>query len=957
MLLLSVKTDNSKHTKLEEDKWGIARSISHKKRFKMRNKKDKDSNQGGTEVAEYKEKIWGKQVGGDYVTDGYTFRGKHAFGKARDGLKDFMKKGVVREVNDIKIKVLDVRKNGSGTDIEVELTENNVRGIAVIQLFGPNSKNENVVMVRKSKESEHKYVIMLAEKVVKPLVRDFLADNIDLDNCEEKEIVSEKEDTLVSFKCPFCDKTSFSSPGLKCHITKMHKDKTAYGSKDIAKVSVDSTEELLDESMSSLNEGDSGKISLEESEHSSPGKLYTHKCKNCEYKSEASKNYIALQIIKKHVETCCPKKLKKKTKNCDLCDFAAKDGGEMRRHMRDKHDVMTSSTSPPPKKTKVQDKTSEHIILIDDDDDNDDEKVEDISLGLEQMEIDDNEESSEDRSNFWDDKINRKEERINDENLMKEGEKKEIERKKKVEDQKRLTKVKKEKKQRNQKVKDLNKKANKKVRQSEKSITKKEIPNIKAVPRNCLHLVNEGDMVYVVPGNGCCGPNCAAAFFFHDEIFGPKLRIQMNHFQAKHWNRRYKYITNCSEDNPFVRKLKGGEVKFEDPEELIKYLENSEEAAFMWTDCEDLAVISDMYQITIKVITTKSVSDENPRVNWIYPEKEMASFAMLKDIQLGEMVLLHEDEIHFNLIVSKDSDLANLGSLSHRFSVGPIIENKKDEDVKSIDNYVELQNQFRKLQQRNKAIEEQYIQCEKELRRKTEEAEKLKSEVKDLKLIVDLEKATKEINDGDGRSVEGEEIISMRKRNDASERSNIIKQSKAKKKEEEFNCNECDYQGMKPEELNKHYRLRHTMEGRIKCRNCGKDFELKSNLMIHRKLEHKNTVAMCRNNAEGKCSFSADLCWWSHKEGSEKDIECFFCDEKFESRALVMMHRKRVHSKTVKLCSQFMNLKCNFGEESCWFKHEHEQRVSSPENSEKKQNSESVFQKDSVNPDPPLGNL
>ena len=57
--------------------------------------------------------------------------------------------------------------------------------------------------------------------------------------------------------------------------------------------------------------------------------------------------------------------------------------------------------------------------------------------------------------------------------------------------------------------------------------------------------------------------------------------------------------------------------------------------------------------------------------------------------------------------LDQDSDLANLGSLSHRFSVGPIIENKKDEDVKSIDNYVELQNQFRKLQQRNKAIEEQ----------------------------------------------------------------------------------------------------------------------------------------------------------------------------------------------------------------------------------------------------------
>ena len=113
---------------------------------------------------------------------------------------------------------------------------------------------------------------------------------------------------------------------------------------------------------------------------------------------------------------------------------------------------------------------------------------------------------------------------------------------------------------------------------------KKKVPNIKPVPENCLHLVNEGDLVYTVPGDGCCGPNCAAAFFFHDELFGPKLRLKMNKFQAKHWDKRYKYITQCSKDHPFVRKKKGGEVKFEDPEELRKFLDQSEEAAYMWTN-------------------------------------------------------------------------------------------------------------------------------------------------------------------------------------------------------------------------------------------------------------------------------------------------------------------------------------------------------------------------------------
>ena len=40
------------------------------------------------------------------------------------------------------------------------------------------------------------------------------------------------------------------------------------------------------------------------------------------------------------------------------------------------------------------------------------------------------------------------------------------------------------------------------------------------------------------------------------------------------------------------------------------------------------------------------------------------------------MVLLHEEDIHFNLIISKDSDFALIGSLSYRHNIGPLIEKK-----------------------------------------------------------------------------------------------------------------------------------------------------------------------------------------------------------------------------------------------------------------------------------------
>jgi hypothetical protein len=98
---------------------------------------------------------------------------------------------------------------------------------------------------------------------------------------------------------------------------------------------------------------------------------------------------------------------------------------------------------------------------------------------------------------------------------------------------------------------------------------------------------------------------------------------------------------------------------------------------YMWSDGEDFVVIADIYQVNIKTITMKSSTDPNPSVTWIYPDKDMKKFAELKDVDQNDMVLLHEDESHFNLIVSKDSDLAKYGSLSFRFNVGPTLSDGK----------------------------------------------------------------------------------------------------------------------------------------------------------------------------------------------------------------------------------------------------------------------------------------
>jgi hypothetical protein len=131
----------------------------------------------GDKPSEYKEKIWGKDVDGEYVIDGFTFRGKHRFSKVVEELKGMMKKGAQIEIKGSAFKVLDDRKNGVGIDVEIEMVENNVRGIAILRLFGPNNKKENVVIVSKCKDSDYVFVTALAEKITKPLMKSILMGN------------------------------------------------------------------------------------------------------------------------------------------------------------------------------------------------------------------------------------------------------------------------------------------------------------------------------------------------------------------------------------------------------------------------------------------------------------------------------------------------------------------------------------------------------------------------------------------------------------------------------------------------------------------------------------------------------------------------------------------------------------------------------------------------------------
>ena len=538
-------------------------------------------------IQPFAEKVWFKNDGTNSIVTGYTLRGRQKFKASVEGFIDIFKKGFSSTINGIDFRVLDIRKVGVAHEVEVQMKDKNETGIAMLKLYGPYDqkvKKDNVVMIQKRKQNDEKFVSMLAEKIVKPLIHDFA-------KREEIEVDIEKEKSPNMFKCSQCEKTSTSLAGIKVHVTRKHKDEKCEYLKP-------NNDELFSEANKVVNllnevvvisedEESIEDVTLEEDcdlEECELVKKYVSKCDLCGYDVTTTKKYLGIQIIAKHKEACIKR-------NCVECGYYGKDKSTMKRHMRDEHGSYSISTSPPTKRKRKSEQ--ENISLEQMDVEEEEVCVAQLSLSMEDMDIDDEEKVLEERKRYQDEKIKSKE-------LKQEKKELEIRRKKideleqkKKEEEKKAKDDQNEKRKKKQKVKDKKKKLKQKSHKKENKVFK--VKNIKEVPENCKHLVSEDDVVYEVPGDGACGPNSGAAHLFEDENEGPKLRLSINRFMAKHWDRQYKYLTQCSPETPFIRKVKGRTVKFTDPAELIQYLNNSQDAVFMWTDSEDLKVLADMY--------------------------------------------------------------------------------------------------------------------------------------------------------------------------------------------------------------------------------------------------------------------------------------------------------------------------------------------------------------------------
>ena len=103
------------------------------------------------------------------------------------------------------------------------------------------------------------------------------------------------------------------------------------------------------------------------------------------------------------------------------------------------------------------------------------------------------------------------------------------------------------------------------------------------------------------------------------------------------------------------------------------------------------------------------------------------------------------------------------------------------------------------------------------------------------------------------------------------------------------------------------------------CDSCRQNFDSKRMLMQHKKALHREKVNVCWHFSAGNCELGDELCWFIHSENSEetgvKEIKCHTCENIFYTTNNLMKHNKREHMDKVQMCKNKDS--CSY--QNCWF--------------------------------------
>ena len=992
----------------------------------------------------YKEKTW---------PAGHSFKSKSkAFGASLKYFGVLLKRRKIQMIEDVKFRTLSHEIRSGAIEIELEIIDTKfkdpdkpfekpkkIKGMAKIKIWAPNPKNpkkkEFTVMVEKHSEHDKKFVKILALKVVKPILDSFLTGegpvkllNTTFDNTK-----------IHDYNCDMCHMRFDKDKGLKIHKGKVHsekKRKTMEGESDKSYNChlchfVSNSPQIVNNHYKAV--------------HSSKQLKNDNKCEVCDWIG-ASKETLKSHMISQHLDSNIGGgvELRKDKTNCTYCEYSNLDETDLKRHYRDEHkeSAISPSTSPPKKKSK------ESLVVVQ-------ELIEClISLEMEEVMEEDEQKSETLGIDEKDKQVYRK--IINPDTQIEEMDEDTYE---------------------------ICKRMNDKVIAKQKKQGEDENEQHNKIPERFRKLFElrgwliEDFRLMQTGGGGKCGPFCISLHISCNTNQATSIRTNINCFMVDHWvdfKQNFQF--------PCIERVGTGSREFKDDKKLRAFLLDHPDAASMWMTHAGMQAASDMQNMNINILTTgvkgldpicirclprqsfnnhSDLRDHEEDVHGRFEtaeEKEgkiqNARWTILKPNKRGiecenkaqtkDMFLMHEDDVHYSLIVHKDHELfkklsspfsskspqvppqgthvsalqsqeANLADPHGKIadpqdsttgSVNSVVRSL-DKSVQSVDSESKCKvcklhftnnhnlnshmktahvNEFvseleKKLKEN--AIQIDWLQSEQsktvqEMRNMRVLLVKANNQIKILGEFKQLSEQTNKCNlcDEGFKTVNDLEIHKISQHVEEGRvftcgicgfKTNCENSLNTHEKNHKgITCRKCGEKCETDEHLRNHLREAHprrmkvkeveeepaevhihcnkplcpeeekltkkeiapivSQNNEFKCRNCKQEFTNKWLLMNHRRDNHHDNRRMCYYDAENKCTFSAELCWYKHKDNKHKQIhkdqsfQCYTCHNKFENLPLLMRHRKQNHLETVKPCSKFKEGKCD-KEQSCWFTH------------------------------------
>ena len=189
-------------------------------------------------------------------------------------------------------------------------------------------------------------------------------------------------------------------------------------------------------------------------------------------------------------------------------------------------------------------------------------------------------------------------------------------------------------------------------------------PSVKDLPEVIKKIVKEGSKEVNITGNGSCLIGTTAVHIAGDEDSTNEVANDLSMHMSMY---RSTYLDKISADFPLTVKIgtRGATRTFEKGEEgsYFDWLIESTESVYMWRGCVDILGLCNLYKMDIDVIvymegTMPEVKHFSPDTSFPWLDSDTMKPDNPNIRKYPKMTVLNYKDVHFNLVVDKDSMVA-----------------------------------------------------------------------------------------------------------------------------------------------------------------------------------------------------------------------------------------------------------------------------------------------------------